>query len=710
MAKVDLLMELQPKQAEAFLTPATELLYGGAAGGGKSHLMRVAAIIWCLGIPGLQIYLFRRKMPDLIKNHFEGPTSFPNLLAPLVRKKRVRLVMSGTDPRIAFANGSAVHLCHCQHEKDVYNYHGAEIHVLLIDELTLFLESVYRYLRGRVRMVGVTVPQQFAGQFPRILCGSNPGNVGHTWVKGTFVSAAPFGELWRTPKEEGGFLRQYIPARLDDNQKLLEGDPDYETRLQGLGTPALVKAMRDGDWDIVAGGAVDDVWDHDTHVLMPFKIPPDWRIDRTFDWGSSHPFSVGWWAESDGNALPDGRQWPKGTLFRIQEWYGWNGKANQGCKMISEDIAKGIVSREKEFGWTGRVRPGPADSQIFAVIDGKTIAQKMNEAVGIPLFYSCDKGPGSRINGLEIFRGYLAAGLTLLEGLPMENPGMFFFDHCTHAIRTIPVLPRDLRKIDDVDTASEDHPYDEARYRVQTKRGDDSMDVSEAIIASCPTPLTRYSMAAGHVILNQEAGELLSWEEPGPGGTYVMGIMGQQNPIGASTITVIERQTGRQVALWSQKNIPLEQFAEVIGWIGLRYNGAWAVIHREKEGETLIAHVLKRYKRVYAEIPTEARTGRPGSTRMYGFAALRNIDALIGQLATEVRAGGHGIKDADTLRELIGFRKDDEGGTFIDLGFTSERALTRAMAGFVRQQLPAARSVATVQHVVPPGVGWGGRI
>jgi len=713
MAGVNINLELQPKQSEAFLTLATELLYGGAAGGGKSHFMRVAAIFWCLAIPGLQVYLFRRKMPDLIKNHFEGPTSFLALLSPLIKRKKARFISSGTDPRIAFSNGSAIHLCHCQHEKDMYNYQGAEIHVLIIDELTMFTESVYRFLRNRVRMTNLVIPDQFHGQFPKIVCGSNPGNVGHTWVKGMFVSAAPHGKIWRTPKDEGGMLRQYIPARLEDNPKLLEVDPGYENRLNGLGSEALVRAMREGDWDIVAGGALDDVWDYSIHVIKNddhFEIPIGWRIDRSFDWGSSKPFSIGWWAESDGNALPDGRCWPKGTLFRVREWYGWNGKANQGCKMVSEEIATGIIEREKEFGWEGRVRPGPADAAIFAVMDGKSIAEKMSVSAGKPLFYPCDKGPGSRVNGLDLLRTAFKSSLSLREGVPMETPGIFFFDNCVHAIRTIPVVPRDQNKTDDVDTESEDHSYDETRYRVQTKRGDETMDVSEQIIAACPAPSARYHMRDGHVIQDKENGSLLSWEEPANGTTYVMGVMSQQNPIGASVITVIERYTGRQVALWQQSRIPLEDFAQIIGWVGKRYNGAWAVIHREKDGETLIHHVLKQYKRVYAEIPPEARTGKPGKTRMFGFAAMRNIDSIIGQLATEVRTGKHGIKDADTLKELIAFRRNDDGETYIDLGFTSERALTRAMAGFVRQQLPAVTSTVAPQRAIPQRSGWGGRV
>ncbi len=74
-------LELHPKQAAAFQTEAIEVLYGGAAGGGKSYLIRVAALLWCSAIPGLQVYLFRRIRDDLIKNHMEGPKGFRALLA-----------------------------------------------------------------------------------------------------------------------------------------------------------------------------------------------------------------------------------------------------------------------------------------------------------------------------------------------------------------------------------------------------------------------------------------------------------------------------------------------------------------------------------------------------------------------------------------------------------------------------------------------------
>ena len=472
---------LQPKQTRAFLARSTETLYGGAAGGGKSHLMRIAAIAWCMAIPGLQVYIFRRTHPDLWKNHMEGPSGFPVLLAELVKSGHAKINYS--DGKIVFWNGSTILLCHCQYEKDVYNYQGAEIHVLMIEELTQWPSSMYKYLRGRVRMVGINLPEKyragFAGPdgivnehdlFPRVLCGANPGGIGHNWVKAAWIDLGL--GIHKTGPSEGGMLREYIPARLEDNPRLIDADPTYEQRLEGLGNAALVRAMRQGDWDIVAGGALDDLWDRDIHVVKPFKVPSSWRVDRSFDWGGAKPFSVGWWAESDGTTitLADGtkKSFPRGTLFRIAEWYGWNGQPNEGAKLEDGEIGNGMREREDALkAWHGisRIQAGPADSMIFDADPGKdSIIKGIEKGYGrTGLFTTADKTPGSRKNRLAVLRRMLKASLAER----MEEPGFFVFDTCTAGfIRTVPVLPRDERNPDDVDTAAEDHAYDETGYRI----------------------------------------------------------------------------------------------------------------------------------------------------------------------------------------------------------------------------------------------------
>lgn len=457
---------LHPAQAMAFTSDATEILYGGAAGGGKSHLMRIAAIAWCWQIPGLQVYLFRREFPDLYKNHMEGPTGFPALLSPYIACGWASINYSKNF--IAFGNGAKIHLCHCQHEKNVFDYQGAEIHVLMMDELTHFTPSIYRYLRGRVRLGGLKIPESFSGLFPRILCGTNPGGVGHNWVKAGWVSLLPPMEKRRMAKAEGGMLRQYIPALLSDNPTMSENDPEYADRLLGLGDVALVRAMLDGDWNIVSGGALDDVWT--PRAIRPrFRAPAGWRVDRSFDWGSSKPFSVGWWAEADGTeaVMPDGTRWapPRGSLVLIHEWYGAKGP-NEGLKMASKDIARGILKIEDELiagGWiTAKPQPGPADNSIAAVSDPgtPTIADEMANA-GVRWTES-DKAPGSRKIGLDLFRSRLRE-----SGKDMpEDPALYIMEHCVNAIDHWPALPRDSKKPDDVDTNAEDHDYDMARYRI----------------------------------------------------------------------------------------------------------------------------------------------------------------------------------------------------------------------------------------------------
>ncbi|MDE2022353.1 MAG: terminase, partial [Patescibacteria group bacterium] len=296
--------------------------------------------------------------------------------------------------------------------------------------------------------------------------------VGHNWVKGMFVTfAVPFA-IARAAAADGGMERQYIPARLEDNPTLLANDPGYEQRLEGLGSPGLVRAMRKGDWDIVEGGFFDDLWDAEHHVLVPFQIPASWRLDRSFDWGSSKPFSVGWWAEADGTeaTLPDGRRWapPRGSLIRVAEWYGCEaGESNVGLRMSATDIARGIIERERlwrdRLGW--HVHPGPADSSIWTPDDDNvSIADKMARQ-GVK-WLEADKSPNSRKNGWELLRGMLRAAR---ERRP-EEPGLWVFNSCTQFIRTIPVLPRDPVKTDDVDTKAEDHIGDETRYRVLAKR------------------------------------------------------------------------------------------------------------------------------------------------------------------------------------------------------------------------------------------------
>jgi hypothetical protein len=410
--------------------------------------MRVAAVLWCSEISGLQVYLFRRIREDLVKNHMEGPSGFRALLAGWVQCGFVTVV----EDEIRFWNGSKIYLCHCKDEKDIYKYQGAEIHVLLIDELTHFSETMYRFLRNRVRMVGIKIPQHYLGTFPRIMCGANPGNIGHAFVKATFIDGAQPMEARRMPPNEGGMLRMYVPARLHDNPSMVANDPGYEARLSGLGSEALVRAMRDGDWDIV-DGAFFDCWDRNLHVLRPVEMPRHWLRFRSMDWGSASPFSVGWWAvATDTWQHPDGLLIPRGALIRYKEWYGASAP-NKGLKLTAEQVARGIFDREKG----DNVSYGVLDPAAFSEDGGPSIATRMS---GEKIYFS--KADNARVVGRGAMGGWDQVRARLIgDG---ARPALYFFSNCLDTIRTLPVLQHDRNRPEDLDTTAEDHAADDIRY------------------------------------------------------------------------------------------------------------------------------------------------------------------------------------------------------------------------------------------------------
>jgi hypothetical protein len=443
-------LTLQPKQGIAFQTEATEVLYGGAAGGGKSYLLRASAIRWCAEVPGIQVYMFRRTLPDLRDNHLRGPTSFHSMLAPYIENGAVKY--RAVENEFEFWNGAVLHLCYCDSENDVEKYRGAEIHVLIIDELTHFSEYQYRFLRSRVRIAGLKLPEKYADRLPRVEAGSNPGSIGHAWVKRTFISPKPPLETWRAPPEEGGMIRQFIPARLADNPHLSTEDPQYADRLRGLGADNLVRAMLEGDWDIIAGQAFEKLR-RDTHCIEPFEPPEDWMCFGSFDWGSTRPFSFGLWTVANGNALPDGRLYRRGAIIRFNEIYGWNGKPNEGIRKEADDVAEMIRSRigMRKLGYIA------ADPSMWKVDGSPSIAENMLRK-GVVL----RKADNARLVGYVQVRQRIAGD--------EDGPMLYATKNCHDGFwRTMPDLVMDERKVEDVDTDQEDHAYDDTRYACQSR-------------------------------------------------------------------------------------------------------------------------------------------------------------------------------------------------------------------------------------------------
>jgi len=438
--------------------------------------MRAIAILLCGLIPGLNVYLFRRIYDDLIKNHMEGIGGFPVMLAPLIASGHVKIVAE----EIRFWNGSRIFLCHCEHEKHRFKYQGAEIHVLLIDELTMFTETIYRFLRGRMRAPGLVIPEWaeafFKEQFkvslrdkiPLALCGSNPGNVGHVWVKSMFIDNALPMQLRQMSKSEGGMLRQFIPALLEDNEHV--DQEDYDGKLQGLGNKELVRAMRRGDWNIIAGAFFDNIRE-EMHKLPSFTPPKHWTRFRSIDWGSAKPFSVGWWciAEPEWVKFKDGRErmLPAGAIIRYREWYGVkrdeDGKAkpNEGLRLTVEAVARGIL--EREAGETIDEQLSRADPSMWAANGGPSFIERMlccdpknPKAMVGPRFHPADN---TRVTGWQQMYARLA-----YEDVDDGEPMLFVTEDCHDWWRTVPALQHDQNRPEDVNSDMEDHAGDDTRY------------------------------------------------------------------------------------------------------------------------------------------------------------------------------------------------------------------------------------------------------
>lgn len=430
-----------PKQRIFHESKAKEILYGGAAGGGKTKALVMDALYRCLEHPGATAVIFRRTYRELEDTDIkEARASYPEKIARY----------NGGRHEFSLVNGSTIMFRHCEHAADRFSYKGLEVQFLYFDELTSFEKEIYDYLKTRLRA------KKSLGVRPVIRSASNPGDIGHSWVKALFVDAGPYmsiqtQEIWsETAQKKRKVTTQYIPALALENPHITE---DYLFELEQK-PEALRRALLNGDWDSFEGQVFSEfINDPDhyadrmhTHVIEPFDIPLWWPRYMSFDFGYSKPFAVQWWAMD-----------PEGRAYMYRQWYGCRaGQPNVGLQLTCRQIAEGIVDREDEERKNNLTITRICDPACFDRSRGDSVADQMRPDAGQKgvLFIP---GDHTRMPGLMEVHERMRIRA---DGRPM----MYIFSTCRDWIRTVPNLPYSQRKTEDVDSSAEDHDYDATRY------------------------------------------------------------------------------------------------------------------------------------------------------------------------------------------------------------------------------------------------------
>jgi len=427
--------------------PIPEIFYGGARGGGKTDgalgKLAVKAEHYGASFNALFCRLELPMLDDAIERSHQiyGPIG-----AEYHEQKKTW----------RFPGGGRLRFRPLERVKDADKYQGQNISDAVVEEAGLYpspkpidrLNGVLRSADG--------VPTQL------ILTG-NPGGPGQLWIRGRYIDPAPAGMkvLRHTLPNGKEHRRIYIPSKVQNNLKLLSNDPDYINRLYLVGSAELVRAWLEGDWGAIEG-AYFDCWSNKL-VLRPFRPPDDWMKLISFDWGSAKPFSVGWWAvPTDDFVTQEGVTIPRGAMVRYREWYG--NKKNEpdvGLKLTAEEIGAGIASRCKG---DKTIKYVVADPAAFAQDGGPSFVERMSLTMrdkGVPLFWRrADNkrvGRDGHIGGWDQMRARMKQGM------------MFVMSSCSDFIRTVPVLQHDEARPEDLDTKSEDHAADEARYAFMSR-------------------------------------------------------------------------------------------------------------------------------------------------------------------------------------------------------------------------------------------------
>ena len=427
----------QPGPQSAFVScPVYEIFFGGARGGGKTDAVLGEWAIHADEYGEDAIGLMVRRTRVELTETFERARRLYAPLGARFTTAPMRAIMPGGG-RLTFA--------YLERDADAEGYQGHSYTRVYVEEAGNFPNAAPILKLHATLRSGSGVP-----------CGmrltGNPGGPGHQWVRARYIDPAPLG--WRVlHDEETGLDRIYIPSRVSDNAFLGDG---YVAQIKASGSPQLVRAWLEGDWTVIAGAFFPEWGIH--HVVAPIVLPERWARFRALDWGSARPFSVGWYAISDGQLS----QFPRGALVRYREYYGCDGEPNVGLRLPAETVAQKIAALEAKDLPARERMMGVADPAIFASDGGPSIAERMQRA-GV-LFRPADN---KRVPGAGAMGGWdqVRARLVGMDGKPM----LFVFSTCTHLIRTLPALQHDESRPEDVDTDGEDHAADELRYACMSR-------------------------------------------------------------------------------------------------------------------------------------------------------------------------------------------------------------------------------------------------
>ena len=362
-------------QTEFLAAGEREVLYGGSAGGGKSFAM-LADPLRYMGHPAFSGLLLRHTTEELRELIFKSQELYPKVWKGIKWSERK---MQWVAP-----SGARLWMSYLDRDQDVMRYQGLAFSWIGFDELTQWSSPfAWNYMRSRLRSTAHDLPI-----FMRAT--TNPGGVGHQWVKKMFINPAPFGEAFDATDIETGevlkypaghskagkslFKRRFIPARLSDNPYLAESG-DYEAMLLSLPEHQR-KQLLEGDWDVKEGAAFSE-FNRDIHVVEPYAIPSNWIKFRSCDYGYGSYSGVLWFAVS-----------PSEQLVVYRELYV--------SKVLATDVADMIL--EVEAG-DGNIRYGVLDSSLWhnRGDTGPSLAEQMIKK-GCR-FRPSDRSKGSRVSG-----------------------------------------------------------------------------------------------------------------------------------------------------------------------------------------------------------------------------------------------------------------------------------------------------------------------